>query len=103
MTLPEASQDWSKANSTAAGVVRDEAAVAVVIFLRYYYRRNNAISPYFHERRPARGTECPAGTPRTALPRTQTRTRSTRALLQGDGTEADDEVRQSRLCLPLRP
>jgi hypothetical protein len=32
--LPEASQDWRRADSTATGVVRDEAAVAVVMFLR---------------------------------------------------------------------
>ena len=32
--LPDASQDWSRANSTAAGVAGKEAAVAFVIFLR---------------------------------------------------------------------
>ena len=52
--LPEASQDCSKANSTAAGVVRGETAVAVVMFLRYYYRKNNATSPHSRERSPAR-------------------------------------------------
>jgi hypothetical protein len=49
MALPEASQDGSKANSTPAGVVRDETAVAVVIFLRSYYRKNDATSPHYRK------------------------------------------------------
>ena len=57
---------WSsKANSTAAGVVGDEAAVAVVMFLPYYYRRNNVAPRIFD---PSPGSEYPAGSLRAALP-----------------------------------
>src|SRR5258708_15500826 len=99
----DANQDWSRANSIAAGVGSEEGELAVVIFLRYYHRKNNATPPYLHEPNPATGTTCPPAPPLSALPRAQTGPGAVGVLLQRHRAEADDEVRQSPLRLRLRP
>src|ERR1035437_6065054 len=101
--LLDANQDWSRANSRAAGVVPERVELAIVICLRYYHRKHHATDSSLYERNPAPGTECHPGTPHAALRRTQAGPRATGAFLQRDGAEADDEVRQSPLRLRLRP
>jgi len=59
-----------------------------------------SVSP---KRNPLCRAECFSGTPRATLPGTKTGARTDRVFLQRYGSEADDEVRQSPLCLCRRP
>jgi hypothetical protein len=96
------SKDGGESASAQPAMRVEQVAVLVLEVERgtLNYRKNNVTLQILD---PVSGPEYPAGSPCAAFPLTQTRSRFAGVLLQRNGAEADDEVRQNCLRLPLRP